>query len=195
MRFCSTAGEPFRAGPCPTDGSRFVYAPPRGSQGGAEVSGRFRPVRAESLDDGNLLVDSAVNDELADGACDVAGFIGNANVVPIEVATVTDGRATGRLGEATVSGVAVGDVRPGPATMMVRLERIRMRGAAGGGGVPATVRQKIFSGSAIQYVVGIDGSPTEFTVEEPHTGTETPHAPGDTVRLYWEAGDVRICGG
>ena len=124
----------------------------------------------------------------------VAGFIGNANVIPIEILEVSEGRAVGHLDGTPVKGVAVGDLIPGAGgSMVVRFERVRIL-PAGGAGIAATVRQMIFSGATIQYLVAIDGSNVEVTVERPHTGSDAVFNAGDRVHLNWEADDVRIFG-
>ena len=84
----------------------------------------------------------------------VAAFIGNTNLVPVEVEAVCGAQARVRLGPHVFSAGVVGHVSAGTrGEISIRYERLRIGDAARA--MPhraqGTVREVIFSGSAVQY--------------------------------------------
>lgn len=77
----------------------------------------------------------------------VAEFIGDSDVLPAEIVTSHGHHADLRLGNGLVRGVPVhGTAKPGPATLLLRPERINLtRGA--GEGLPVTVTDITFLGN------------------------------------------------
>ncbi|WP_267214202.1 ABC transporter ATP-binding protein [Chelatococcus asaccharovorans] len=140
----------------------------------------------------------------------VAGFIGHANLLPVTVEGPADGAANGlamvRLGDlhfaAAVRETSIGDMPSGEAILALRFERVRIgagpaaeaAGAAGAGVARATgvVRQMIFGGASVQYVVGLDAAPVEITAEQPHGAGAPVFAQGTPVTLSWEPADGRL---
>ncbi|MBX3539274.1 MAG: ABC transporter ATP-binding protein [Chelatococcus sp.] len=150
----------------------------------------------------------------------VAGFIGHANLLPVTVegpaaemaaemaahvaapaaAAMAGGLVRVRLGDLAFATVAR-EALAGDATLALRFERVRI-GAAGGstpgtdqsGSARATgvVRQMIFGGSTVQYVVGLDAAPVEITAEQPHGAGATVFTQGTPVTLTWEPADGRL---
>ncbi|CAH1649909.1 Spermidine/putrescine import ATP-binding protein PotA [Hyphomicrobiales bacterium] len=149
----------------------------------------------------------------------VAGFIGHANLLPVTVQGVVEGAAAGlvrvRLGD-LVFAAAAREALSGEAILALRFERVRIGAASTGapgqdrpgqdhsgkdhsgqdhrGSAQATgvVRQMIFGGSTVQYVVGLDAAPVEITAEQPH-GAGAPVFPqGTPVTLTWEPADGRL---
>ena len=136
----------------------------------------------------------------------VAGFIGHANLLPVAVESLADGLAMVRLGDISFAAVArempEGEALSGEAILALRFERVRIgagpaadaAGTSGSGGASATgtVRQMIFGGASVQYVVGLDAAPVEITAEQPHGAGAPVFAQGTPVTLSWEPADGRL---
>jgi iron(III) transport system ATP-binding protein len=61
-----------------------------------------------------------------------AQFVGNANVVPVEIPRIENGEATVRLATQTLKmKIAESSLSPGTASMVVRPEALRLRPASG----------------------------------------------------------------
>lgn len=115
----------------------------------------------------------------------VAGFIGEANLLPTEVEAVGDGRATvaveGRTLEvAAQASVSVGDV----VMVMLRPERVELGRPDGGSGIDATVREVVFRGPSTRLELVTAGG---TTLVSHHTDGTRHHdlRPGDAVTLAW----------
>ena len=78
--------------------------------------------------------------------------------------------------------------------MSLRYERIRIGADAASRDTRtrALVKDVIFSGSAILYVVALEGSDVELTVEAPHDGTSAPIAKGSAVDIGWDGGATTL---
>ncbi|MBS7699643.1 ABC transporter ATP-binding protein [Chelatococcus sp. YT9] len=143
----------------------------------------------------------------------VAGFIGHANLLPVTVeGPAGEGLARVRLGDLGFVAVAR-EALAGEATLALRFERVRIGAAQTGvgasgldnpgldhpgldhlGSARATgvVRQMIFGGSTVQYVVGLDAAPVEITAEQPHGAGAAVFTQGTPVTLTWEPADGRL---
>ncbi|WP_210495233.1 ABC transporter ATP-binding protein [Microvirga antarctica] len=124
----------------------------------------------------------------------VANFIGNANILPVEVDGISGTQARVHMGSLSF----VTDVSEPPATrkalIAIRYERIRIGEAARGLPVMTRglVRDAIFAGSAVHYLMTLEANQAEITVEAAHDGLSQPIAPGTTVDLGWEPSATRL---
>ncbi len=117
----------------------------------------------------------------------VAGFIGNANILPVSfapdgegaVAVQADGLRFRARSDAPLAG---------SGHVALRYERIRL----GAGPIRATVRDAIFTGSAIHYVLGIADSAAELIAEAPYDGSGMMHQRGETVAIGWDEAAPRL---
>jgi ABC-type Fe3+/spermidine/putrescine transport system ATPase subunit len=116
----------------------------------------------------------------------VARFVGNANVLPVEVASVAGDEATVTLGGATVVVRAQRAAVPGPAWLVVRPEVIRVRPAAEAAGtLRGTIRDLAFRGTGFTYGIEVPGLSEPVKVEMAAEGGA--HVPiGVEVALTWE---------
>lgn len=127
----------------------------------------------------------------------VAGFIGETNLLDVEVTDVQADAIRYRSPEiADVDGilprVLAADVTPGPAKLMVRPELLAM--AADGARYPSAIAVEITEtfgkGGAIQFrAVTPSGQPV--VVEVPGT-SHWPAKLGDKVRLGWHKRDIYL---
>jgi spermidine/putrescine transport system ATP-binding protein len=117
----------------------------------------------------------------------VASFIGNANLVPVEDVRV----ALGELRFTARAGVFTGG-RTG--TVSIRYERLRLGSDAASRDTRTRclVKDVIFSGSAVLYVVELEGSGTELTVEASHDGTSVPLSRGTATDIGWDGGATTL---
>ncbi len=117
----------------------------------------------------------------------VAGFIGNANILPASFTPEGDGTVTVRS-EGLVFRARSDRAVAGRGHVALRYERIRL----GAGPIQATVRDAIFTGSAIHYVLGIADSPAELIAEAPYDGSGVMHQRGATVAIGWDEAAPRL---
>jgi ABC-type Fe3+/spermidine/putrescine transport system ATPase subunit len=124
----------------------------------------------------------------------VASFIGNTNLIPVEVVGTPGPTARVRLGGLEFSAATGTAPKGGKGTVSLRYERIRIGGEAASRDTRtrALVKDVIFSGSAILYVVALEGSDVELTVEAPHDGTSAPIAKGSAVDIGWDGGATTL---
>jgi spermidine/putrescine transport system ATP-binding protein len=118
----------------------------------------------------------------------VASFIGNANLIPVEVVRITGAKAAVRLGDLGFE-ARLGSRPNGSRGMVaIRYERLRLGGPAAAMSVStrATVREAIFSGSSVHYVVGLETPSVDLTIEVPHDGTSLPIAKGTLVDIGFD---------
>ena len=126
----------------------------------------------------------------------VAGFIGNANIAPVTIESAQSGEACVRIGQVSFVVTGVENVRPGKGHMALRYERVRVGAAAAN--VPvrlqAEVRDVIFAGSVVQYVLGIAEGPLELIAEISHEGGGALLVRGDHVAVGWAPEAPRLFG-
>lgn len=126
----------------------------------------------------------------------VAGFIGQANLWPAEVRSQSGGTATVDALGTTLTGRA-GEPLDGPATLMVRPERIRItagKAAAAQPSVRLTVTDLVFQGP----VVRLAGTAPDRSEAVAHIGPDQQLAmlrPGDEVWCSWDDGAAAILPG
>jgi spermidine/putrescine transport system ATP-binding protein len=116
-----------------------------------------------------------------------AQFVGNANVLPVEVLESGEREAVLRLGSHTRR-IEYRDSEPGPAWLVLRPEAVRVSGAAAGNGTAGSlrgvVRDAAYRGTGFSYRIEL----TEF---ETHVKAETRGAAGhevdQPVSVDWDA--------
>jgi spermidine/putrescine transport system ATP-binding protein len=124
----------------------------------------------------------------------VAGFIGNANIVPVEIEAVSGDEATARVGQASFVVAGSGGLRPGKGHMALRYERIRVGALAQDAPVrmAGEVRDIIFAGSVVQYVLRVAEGPLELIAELSHEGGAALLSRGEKVAIGWAADAPRL---
>jgi ABC-type Fe3+/spermidine/putrescine transport system ATPase subunit len=120
-----------------------------------------------------------------------ARFVGDANVLPVEVLDATAGQALLRVGDHERR-VDAHDAARGPAWLVLRPEAVRVASEGGGGpgaaaGVdPPTgvVRDAAFRGTGYTYRIELPGLGAELKAETPPSAA---HEVGDRVAVEWDA--------
>jgi ABC-type Fe3+/spermidine/putrescine transport system ATPase subunit len=108
----------------------------------------------------------------------VARFVGDANVLPVDV----DDRRIAWMGGRRVP--AADEAMPGPAWLVIRQENIRFDGANPDGGLAGEVLDVALRGSGRSYVIACHGLEAPVKVER--HGEREARAVGDSVVLRWE---------
>jgi spermidine/putrescine ABC transporter ATP-binding subunit len=116
-----------------------------------------------------------------------AQFVGNANVLPVEVLECGESEAVLKLGSHTRRVHARG-ATPGPAWLVLRPEAVRVVGAMGANGttdsLPGIVRDAAYRGTGFSYRI-------ELAEIETHVKAETRSASGhevdQAVSVAWDA--------
>ncbi|MCB1329299.1 MAG: ABC transporter ATP-binding protein, partial [Maritimibacter sp.] len=121
----------------------------------------------------------------------VADFIGETNLLDVEVKAVADGRAEVVLpGGLPLSCPAAPGAKAGCGHLSVRPERINV-GVEGPGLLPATVTEHVYLGTDIQLRARlVDGEPILVRVQ--NAASETIPAPGSPLWLDIEADAARL---
>lgn len=129
----------------------------------------------------------------------VAGFIGETNLLPVEVLSVgaagADYRpaffsdAVGRLSP----GCYAPELKPGPAVMTIRPELARLlpAGTEADCSLEGQVEEFFVKGASIQYRVAVPRAAAPFVFEIPGTATP-PVEVGAPVRLGWSRADAFV---
>jgi ABC-type Fe3+/spermidine/putrescine transport system ATPase subunit len=117
-----------------------------------------------------------------------ARFVGNANVIPVDVTAVENGAARVAVAGAEIAVTRTGAARPGPAWLVLRPEVVRLGaagdGAAGAGGLTGSVADMAFRGTGFSYRVDVPSLPEPLKAEMP-SGT-SPHEVGSRVSVEWD---------
>jgi spermidine/putrescine ABC transporter ATP-binding subunit len=124
----------------------------------------------------------------------VARFVGDANVMPVEVTSVEAGRAAVVLSGETLSVGSPAGVSPGPAWLVLRPEVVRLEPPAGGGLLRGTVQDVAFRGAGYSYRVGVSGLDELVKAEMP-AAHGAPFEIGDAVAVAWQPADCRLLQG
>ena len=124
----------------------------------------------------------------------VAGFIGNTNIAPVMIEVVQSGEASVSLGGLSLVVAGAAGVSAGPGYLALRYERIRLGSAAARMQVrhDAVVRDVIFAGSVVQYVLVLSAGSVELVAEQSHEGGGALLARGDRVDIGWDAAAPRL---
>ena len=116
-----------------------------------------------------------------------ARFVGDANVVPVQVTRVEGGNATVALGGAELVVQARGEARPGPAWLVVRAEVVRLDDV---GSLRGIVRDGAFRGTGFTYQLEVAGIDEPFKAEVTSEGQAVLLPLGSEIGLHW---DPRAC--
>ncbi len=118
----------------------------------------------------------------------VSSFIGNANLIPVDILDSDDTTAKVALGKVTFTSAANRKLTGKSGVLSLRHERIRLGDEAAACDVTAsaTITDAIFSGSAITYVMTLEASDAILTAEAPHDGTTAPQNVGATIAIGWD---------
>jgi putative spermidine/putrescine transport system ATP-binding protein len=122
----------------------------------------------------------------------VAEFIGDSDVLPGEILATRGGMADVRVGAAVMRGVPVhGAARTGPATLLLRPERISLtRGA--GEGLPVTVTDVTFLGNNY-HVATVTGAGAPLSVRLPFGHAAVAGlGRGDAVSLSFDPASAHV---
>jgi len=124
----------------------------------------------------------------------VASFIGNTNLVPVDVLSVKGPIARVRLG-ALEFGVNVGAASIGrKGVVSLRYERVHLGAEAAASEVRTrgVIRETIFSGSSIIYVVALEESEADLSIEAHHDGASPPLQRGAAIDVGWDGGGATL---
>lgn len=118
----------------------------------------------------------------------VADFIGEANLLPCEVASVAGGIAEVKLGTISLT-LPARDLSPGAARLAVRPNRVAIVGEESPNTLPAKIVKATYVGRAIEYAVETEVG-AMFVISDL---VDRSHQPGQTVRLeFSKRGPVLI---
>jgi iron(III) transport system ATP-binding protein len=108
----------------------------------------------------------------------VADFIGDANVVEVEILQVLDGEAEVRIG-GLVRRLACRGLTAGKAHLAIRPEAMRLSAQPVAGGIEGVVQKTVYLGKHVEYT--LDSPLGTLFVVDPRF--EERHAPGATVGI------------
>lgn len=123
----------------------------------------------------------------------VATFLGNANAVAVDVQQIAGDTATVSLSGLRFA-ASVGDAPSGNrGDIVLRYEAIRIGPAAATMDVRTTarIRDVIFSGSAVEYVLDLAGG-VELTAQQPHIADQKPFERGSEIEIGWPSHAARL---
>ena len=116
----------------------------------------------------------------------VARFVGDANVVPVEVIAGNGVQTMVALGSARIEAAMTQAPQAGTAWLVLRPEFVQL--SVGGGGAAGTVCDFAYRGAGFAYRVAIPGLDEPLKVEM--AATTAPFAIGAPVRVTW---DMNAC--
>lgn len=116
-----------------------------------------------------------------------ARFVGDANVIPVEVVDASGERATVVIAGGHVTVRCNARLSAGPAWLVLRPEVVRLAPEANGGGLRGVVRDLAFRGAGFFYRIEVPGLPEPLKAEIPAEGT-LPFELGSEVAVVWENG-------
>jgi spermidine/putrescine ABC transporter ATP-binding subunit len=123
----------------------------------------------------------------------VARFVGDANVIPVEVIALNGENATVKLGAVTMATPARQVPDRGPGWLVVRPEAVRLSPATATSETPlsGTVRDLAFRGSTFSYRIEVPTLDELFKVEQP-AELGPPHELGSEVVVSWDAASCSL---
>jgi putative spermidine/putrescine transport system ATP-binding protein len=127
----------------------------------------------------------------------VASFVGEANLLEATiVGKETDGLIVLRIGEVVLKAPASGLGATNDCLCMIRPEKITVGASPATDGRPvnsmkATVRETVFMGEMIRYVVEIPAGP-RVTAKQQHRAETPILAPSDVATIEWAIADTRL---
>jgi ABC-type Fe3+/spermidine/putrescine transport system ATPase subunit len=110
-----------------------------------------------------------------------ARFVGNANVVPVEILAVDDGAAMLGLGPHRLTIFARDLTEPGPAWLVLRPECLKL----GTTGLYGEIRDTAYRGSGFSYRIAVNGLAEPLHAEIPAEGTG-PLPIGSCTHVSWD---------
>jgi len=124
----------------------------------------------------------------------VAGFIGSANITPVMIESVRGDEARVRAGGVAFMVAGATGLPAGNGHLALRCERVRVGAAASRAQVrlDAEVRDVIFAGSVVQYVLFLADGPLELIAETSHEGGAALLSRGERVEIGWDAASPRL---
>jgi ABC-type Fe3+/spermidine/putrescine transport system ATPase subunit len=116
-----------------------------------------------------------------------ARFVGDANVIPVDIRTKAASHATVDIVGYGVSVPCENGIAAGPAWLVLRPEAVRLEAVPGGtpAGLRGVVSDRAFRGSTFTYRVQIDGLPEAIKAEIP-AEAGAPLPPGTGVGVSWD---------
>ena len=119
-----------------------------------------------------------------------ARFVGDANVLPVEVVETSDDRATVAVADLRTAAPRVPGIGTGPAWLVLRPEVIRLS-SGNGDGIRGVVRDLAFRGAGFSYRIEIAGLPELLKAEMPaEVGPSFPV--GTEVAVGWDVHSTRL---
>jgi ABC-type Fe3+/spermidine/putrescine transport system ATPase subunit len=121
-----------------------------------------------------------------------ARFVGDANVIPVDVVSTAGERATVAICGREVIVPCANGMPQGPAWLVLRPEVVRLgrRGAKDGSGIDGVIRDLAFRGAGYSYRVEVAGLVEPVKAEMP-AEVESPLELGSEVSVTW---DLDACG-
>jgi ABC-type Fe3+/spermidine/putrescine transport system ATPase subunit len=121
----------------------------------------------------------------------VARFVGDANVIPVEVVAVASGTARLRLAGAEIEAPCPAGTAAGPAQLVVRAESVGLSPEAGG--IRGRVIDQAFRGTRSSYLLDVAGIERPLRAEVPSSafGGEGVEV-GAEVGLAWAPATARL---
>jgi ABC-type Fe3+/spermidine/putrescine transport system ATPase subunit len=122
-----------------------------------------------------------------------ARFVGDANVIPVEIAEEADGRVSMGIGDHRLVLPASSGAKAGPAWLVLRPEIIRISDPLGsiGCALDGIVRDFAYRGSGHAYRVAVPGLTEPLKVEVAAAGV-TPFAVGSAISVSWSASSALL---
>jgi spermidine/putrescine transport system ATP-binding protein len=118
----------------------------------------------------------------------VADFIGETNLLQVEVHTVNEGRATVTLPSGHHLSCPAAATTPGRHALSIRPERVTITPS---GDLKATVDRVVYLGTDLQVLTRLaDGTP--FTIRLQNAARTQIPTPGQTIALHLEEGAARL---
>jgi spermidine/putrescine transport system ATP-binding protein len=118
----------------------------------------------------------------------VAEFIGETNLIEVDVIRVADGRADVVMASGQRLKCSSATASPGRHALSIRPERVTI---APDGELEASVERVVYLGSDLQLLTRLDGG-AEFAVRIQNAARTLVPAPGDRIRLKLEEGAARL---
>lgn len=125
----------------------------------------------------------------------IAGFVGDANVLPASVLSYADGVAECDCAGMRIRVGTAGPVAVGGASVVLRPEQIQVAPDEDAGtaeGLVGVVADVAFRGTAFGYGVDVPGLSKSVKAEPAIRGERVPLGVGTRVRLTWAAGSGRV---
>jgi ABC-type Fe3+/spermidine/putrescine transport system ATPase subunit len=120
-----------------------------------------------------------------------ARFVGDANVIAVDVLAANGGRATVALGEHRLEARNEAGAGPGPGWLVLRPEVVRLAAAgAAADGVRGTVRDLAFRGAGYSYRIEVAGVDELLKAEVP--AETAPFALGSEVAVLFDPGSCGL---